>query len=295
MCPLDIPHSFVPGTKAKANEVNSNFNAVKTFVDANEVNIAENELEIAGLKDNKADLNGALENKFQVANPEGPYDAVNKQTLTVLTGNTKDYIGGFELSKYDDTTITANPGSAWDTTYTYMFNQGTALQVIQSNLGANATYYVYIAGGDDTTNSLVISLSNATPDLPSGATVYRMLGSFLTDGSSKISQVYSLSNSITLESTQKSFSYHCPDYSNVQSRNLNTSYTEVQDGWIIYSIYCDNASSTLSIDGFSVQINYENQKSGVTNGGIFPITAGSTWRMSGGTKNTLVFAPIKGV
>ena len=48
--PLEIPYTFIAGTKAKASEVNSNFNAVKTLVDANEVNIAQNELDIQNLE-----------------------------------------------------------------------------------------------------------------------------------------------------------------------------------------------------------------------------------------------------
>lgn len=295
MCPLDIPHSFVPGTKAKANEVNANFNSIKTFVDANEVNIAQNELSISGLQENKADLNGAIENKFQVADPTGNYDAVNKQTLSALTANTRDYIGGFKLTKYSDDTITADPGNAWDSTYTYMFNQPTALQVTQSNLGANATYYVYVTGGEGINNTLVISLSNATPELPSGAIVFRMLGSFLTDGSSKISQVYSLSNTVAMEDTQKSFAYHCPDYNNPQSRSKGVTYTETQDGWIFYSVNCDNNSMSISLDGFEMTIDNESGRSSVTNAGCFPITAGSSWAMWGnGAVLKLAFIPIKG-
>lgn len=292
MCPLDIPHSFVPGTKAKANEVNANFNSIKTFVDANEVNIAQNELSISGLQENKADLNGAIENKFQVADPTGNYDAVNKQTLSALTANTRDYIGGFKLTKYSDDTITADPGNAWDSTYTYMFNQSTALQVTQSNLGNDATWYVYIVGGENFTNELFLSASNVNPGVE--GKLFRLLGSFITDSEGKISLVYSLSNTVTVEDTQKSFAYHCPDYSNIQSRVKDVTHTETQDGWIIYAVYCDNTSSTITINGFNIQVGYENQRSGVTTSGVFPITAGTAWRLSGGTIRTLGFAPIRG-
>lgn len=292
MCPLDIPHSFVPGTKAKANEVNANFNSIKTFVDANEVNIAQNELSISGLQENKADLNGAIENKFQVANPTGNYDAVNKQTLNALTVNTKDYIRGFKLTKYSDDTITAEWGSAWDSTYSYMFDQLTALQVTQSNLGSNATWYVYIVGGENFTNELFLSANNVNPGVE--GKLFRLLGSFTTDGEGRISLVYSLSNTVTVEDTQKSFAYHCPNYNNILSRSQNVTYTEALDGWIIYSVYCDNTTSTITINGVNIQVGYEHQRSGVTTSGVFPIPSGTTWSFSGGTIRTLGFAPIRG-
>ena len=187
--PLDIPYTFIAGTKAKASEVNSNFQAVKTITDQNEVNIAQAEIDITTLQTTKADLNGAIENRFEVADPNGNYDAVNLQTFERLTANTRDYISGFVLSKYSNDTISATPGSCYDSTYEYIFTSDSALQVSQSNLGANATYYVYITGGPDADNELVISSSDTTPELPVGATLFRRLGSFKTNSNSEISTV----------------------------------------------------------------------------------------------------------
>ena len=186
---LDIPYTFIAGTKAKANEVNENFLAVKSFVDTNENLLEEAQTDILNLNTNKADLNGAIENRFQVADATNNYDAVNLQKFKELTANTIDYIQGYQLSKFDNNTITAQPGSCYDSTRTEILTSGSALTATQSNLSANTTYYVYVTGGGTASIELIISISNATPELPVGATVYRQIGYFVTDGNGYISRV----------------------------------------------------------------------------------------------------------
>lgn len=203
---LDIPYSFIPGTKAKANEVNSNFLAVKTFVDTNEANIAANQSDIQNLENNKADLNGNISNRFQVADPTGNYDAVNKQYFKANIANSLDYIGGFKLTKQSDTSISASAGSCWDSTYEYMITSDSALTKDQSNLGNNATYYVYVCADKETTNNeLVFSLSNSTPELPAGFEYFRLLGKFATDNDGHISQVINNDETISGEYSDKGY------------------------------------------------------------------------------------------
>ena len=186
---LDIPYTFTPGTKAKANEVNENFLAVKNSFDENEDLLEEAQTDILNLDNNKANITGAIENRFQVADAINNYDAVNKQTFNKFTANTNDYIQGYQLSKFDNNTITAQPGSCYDSTHTEMLTSDSALTATQSNLSANTTYYVYVTGGGTASITLVISLSNATPELPVGATVYRQIGYFVTDGNGYVSRV----------------------------------------------------------------------------------------------------------
>lgn len=203
---LDIPYSFIPGTKAKANEVNSNFLAVKTFVDTNEANIATNQSDIQNLENNKANLNGNISNRFRVADPTGNYDAVNKQYFKANIANSLDYIGGFKLTKQSDTSISASAGSCWDSTYEYMITSNSALTKDQSNLGNNATYYVYVCADKETTNNeLVFSLSNSTPELPAGFEYFRLLGKFTTDGNGHISQVINNDETISGEYSDKGY------------------------------------------------------------------------------------------
>lgn len=227
MCPLDIPYTFIPGTKAKANEVNSNFNTVKTFVDQNEVDIAQNEVDINNLQSGKADINGNISNTFQVADPVGNYDAVNKQYFKANIANTLDYISGFKLTKQSDTSVSATAGSCYDSTFEYMITQSTSLTKDQENLGDNATYYVYVcADKESTTNQLIFSLSSTTPELPADYDYFRRLGSFTTNDSGVIDTVIT-DSSVNLDGTVKE-----PSWSDTSARSTGTTYTADEDGWV---------------------------------------------------------------
>ena len=185
-----IPNTFIAGTKAKANEVNENFTSAKQFMDNLETEQATNTADILQLEQNKADLNGNFEQRFQVADATNSFDAINKQTLLNLVKNTQEVIKGFVLSKFNDTTVSATAGSCYDSTFVYMITSATSLSKAQENLGNNAKYYVYVCADKDNGKcELVISLSNTTPELPAGYEYYRQLGYFTTDGSGKISQV----------------------------------------------------------------------------------------------------------
>lgn len=192
-----IPNTFIAGTKAKSGEVNENFTSLKLFVDTLETNQATNTADILRLEENKADLNGSNEQRFQVADATNSFDAINKQTLLNLVSNTQEVIKGFVLSKLNNTTVSATAGSCYDSTFVYMIKSDTSLSKAQTNLGKNAKYYVYVCADKDNGNcELVISLSNSTPELPAGFEYFRQLGYFTTDGSGKISQV--LNNSDTV-------------------------------------------------------------------------------------------------
>lgn len=191
-----IPNTFIAGTKAKSGEVNENFTSLKQFVDTLETNQATNTTDILQLEQNKADLNGNYEQRFQVADATNSFDAINKQTLLNLVSNTQEVIKGFVLSKFNNTTVSATAGSCYDSTFVYMIKSDTSLSKAQTNLGKNAKYYVYVCADKDNGNcELVISLSNRTPELPAGFEYFRQLGYFTTDHEGKISQV--LNNSDT--------------------------------------------------------------------------------------------------
>lgn len=195
-----IPNTFVAGTKAKANEVNENFTSAKQFMDNLETEQATNTADILQLEQNKADLNGSFEQRFQVADATNSFDAINKQTLLNLVKNTQEVIKGFVLSKFNDTTVSATAGSCYDSTFEYMITSATSLSKAQENLGNDAKYYVYVCADKDTGNcELVISLSNTTPELPSGFEYFRQLGYFTTDDEGKISQVLNNGDAVSGE------------------------------------------------------------------------------------------------
>lgn len=64
-----IPYSFIPGTKAKAGEVNANFIALANIINTNKEIAMENVLEIKELMKDKADKDELI-NDFTITSPE---------------------------------------------------------------------------------------------------------------------------------------------------------------------------------------------------------------------------------
>lgn len=186
---IDIPYTFVAGTKAKASEVNANFTAVANFVNQLEVANTELDVLIQGLQTSKADLTGSNSNVFRMADALDNYDGVNLRTFKSLTENSKAIINGLIISKQSNTSVNATAGSCWDSTYTSMITTNSSLIADQSNLSANTTYYVYITQDKETKDcELIISLSNASPTLPAGFEYFRLLGKAITDASGNITE-----------------------------------------------------------------------------------------------------------
>ena len=201
-----IPNTFVGGTPANATEMNENFTSIKQFVDILETQSASNEIDISNLTTNKADINGSTEQRFSVADPSTSMDAINLQTFKSLTLNSRDTIGGFELSKFDNNTINASPGSCYDSTYEYMINSTLTLQK-SDTLSANTTYYVYAVADEQSGEvELTFNTSSTTPTLPSGFDYFRQIGSFNTNSSGNIDQVNSY-NSLSFPNTKSTNGY----------------------------------------------------------------------------------------
>lgn len=72
------PFTFAAGTKARANEVNTNFDVLYAQVNTNISDIASLSNEISGFDLTKADVNGSALNTFAVKDPVNSSDAVNK-------------------------------------------------------------------------------------------------------------------------------------------------------------------------------------------------------------------------
>ena len=188
--PIEIPYTFIAGTKAKASEVNANFDAIASFVDGLETGSAEIESDVTTLQSSKADLNGDSTEFFRMKDAVTEYDGVNLRTLKNLTANSKGEIYGFRLAKQSNTSVNATPGSCWDSTFAEMIISSSSLVAEQSNLSANTTYYIYVCEDKETKEcQLIISLSNATPTLPTGYEYYRQLGKAITGSNGYISYV----------------------------------------------------------------------------------------------------------
>lgn len=279
-----IPNTFVAGTKARANEVNENFTSLKQFVDTLEVQASTNEINITNLENNKANINGDNQQRFQVADPTSSLDAVNLRTLENKTLNSREIITGFQLSKFNDTTITAAAGNCYDSTFEYMISQSTSLQVSNSSLGENATYYVYVcAEASTSTNQLVLDTSSTTPNLPADHDYFRRIGTVITDDDGNINTIYSDTNSVTLGDVQKAQnpSMGMPDYSRHTGRSVGQSYTEDTAGYVAaYSNSENNANIAITVDGF-VAYQASQWKYVQTQKILVPVPEGSTWIASG--------------
>lgn len=84
------PFTFAAGTKARANEVNTNFDVLYAQVNTNISDIASLSNEISGFDLTKADVNGSALNTFAVKDPVNSSDAVNKGYLeTQMSGVAK--------------------------------------------------------------------------------------------------------------------------------------------------------------------------------------------------------------
>lgn len=179
--PINIPYTFVAGTKAKANEVNENFQTVEEFVDALETDVTSMVDTVEALETGKADLNGAADERFAMADAVGNYDGVNLRTFKDLTANTKDAVTGFVVSKQSNTSIMATAGACYDTSYTKMIKSDTSLTKQVTSLSADATYYIYVIMDAATEEvSLSISTSSVTPEVTTGV-YYRRLATMTTD------------------------------------------------------------------------------------------------------------------
>lgn len=75
------PFTFVAGTKARANEVNKNFDVLYSEVNAIDANITSINVDIQSLGEDKANINGSANQRFQVGNAINSYDAVNLSQL----------------------------------------------------------------------------------------------------------------------------------------------------------------------------------------------------------------------
>lgn len=291
--PLQIPYTFIAGTKAKANEVNANFLAIKQSIDLIETNQTEQGNDIASLLAGKADLNGNQEELFRVADAEGDYDAVNKKSVEELTYNSRGLFWGLELTRVGDDTISVSPGGCYDSTYEYMIKNDTTITRQQSGLGADTTYYVYICAQENEENVVVFSLSGTTPEVPVGYSYYRRLGYFTTDESGAIEDVTSESSS-SINANNNFMKYSCgfigPLIRTGGNIGTNTSYDV--NTWVSVYASADNMYVRVYIN--DVLIFQERSASGRSTAGgtMIPLLAGQEIRTAGRGVTVKVFEMI---
>ena len=184
------PFTFVANTYAKTSEVNADFDTVYAQVNSNISAIAQNATDIDNLENNKADINGSSAQRFAVADPVSNSDAINKQSLFKAIANSLDFISGFTITKDSgspEDTIIVSAGSCYDSTHTVVLALDSSTSKQNLNQGASTTYYVYVIGNATGSSvDVLISSSSTTPTLPSGYSLYRLIGNYTTNSSNKI-------------------------------------------------------------------------------------------------------------
>lgn len=240
------PFTFVAGTKAKAGEVNDNFDILYTQVNANITNIANVEGELQTLSSTKANINGDSTQRFTVADAVSSGDAINKRTLFNQISNTIDYIGGLTISKDSGSpndTILIDQGAAYDSTKEVVLKLDVLTSKQNSHQSANTAYYVYIIGNATSSSvDILISTEPNVPALPTSYTRYRKIGSYTTDDNGNISVIYSLSNNVS--STIWNNAFPSNSYTPLSWTN-EAQYIAPRNGWFV-------ASGTFAEGGFGI-------------------------------------------
>lgn len=286
------PFTFVAGTKARANEVNQNFDVLYSQVNSNISAINTNANDIDTLDSNKANVNGSSSQRFACADPTSPSDAVNKQSLTKAIGNSINYIDGYVISKDSGSpndTILVTAGSCYDYTKSVVLAKNTSTTKQNTSQGASTTYYVYVIGNDSGLSvDILISSSAVTPALPEGYTKFRQIGNYTTDSSSNIQIISNYSNSVSATTIVNSIA---PDYNKGYSVGLP--YTVTQAGYIFILVtgYDWRHWATVNNKHIGVSCGYSGGKE-VCNGTSFMVSPGDT--VQADNAGEAMFYPMKG-
>ena len=264
------PFTFISGTYAKSAEVNADFDTAYSQINTNISNITKNASDITSLDSTKANINGNASEVFNVANPTASSHAINKQTFFNLTSNMKYFIAGYTISVDSgspNNTIIVSEGSCYDSAYQVMLTKNVATTKQNTTQTASATYYVYVIGNSTGSSvDILISTSSSNPGLPTGYTVYRQIGYYITNGNSKISGVHYYGHGATEDvSPERYQSYRNINYSSGVSVTAPTSsakYTAPYDGVYITTVGKNNSTATLYINGAATAYYYHDAADG---------------------------------
>ena len=245
------PYTFQPNTKARANEVNANFDTLYSQANTNISNIEANARDIDELNDTKAELNGDSTQRFAVADPVNDTDAINKQTMLGQLAPTIDYIGGLTITKDSGSpndTIIVSSGSCYDSTKKVVLSLANSTSKKNTTQAASATYYVHIVGNaTGSSTNIIISNDSISPTLPSGYTLYRLIGFYTTNGNGNIKTINSNSNSISRTDMRNSVTGSFPNY--WAAYNIGLPYTVSEVGWVPGGVIGAYGSHILYVNG----------------------------------------------
>lgn len=298
--------TFVPGTKAKADEVNANFSTLKDAIEE------------------KAAIDGDSSQTFAVANSTADSHAVNKSQLDYLSQNltleikkagTKFCVksgyttdGKGDLFSYSVLSVTPKIGGTYGSLVISDYEGTQTIITSTSSFSMsgkpNGTYNIFIKpDGTIYTLSNKIYVQQARPSMSDGDvwldTSVEPLNCVKYDGTNDNEfldvplgyVVISNSAITTLETfpfnqngydinsnTLKTFKY---DYANPVTKSTGVTYTAETDGLIFARHANINDTITVTIDGFSITLGWSSSQ-GSGSSGLLPIAKGQTYLFSGG-------------
>ena len=322
--------TFVPGTKAKADEVNANFSALNTAITE------------------KAQLNGDSTQTFLVADATSDEHAVNQGQLNDLSDNLADKInktgrkfcvksgnttdGKGDLFSYSGYEITTKIAGTYDDLVIadYAGNQTTfssAPDTLSLAGNANGKYNIFINSDgelyilNNTIYKQVVRPTMVVNDiwLDTSVEPFKCVkysgSSDITFSDVPLGKVTFQSNAITAIET---FSFNqngydiniqspipigssfatsisdiiIPDYANAVSKTIGTLYTAESNGYLCVYASANSSSTYLYIDNFSTKVQ---GGSGAANSSsaLWVIGKDSTYKLTG--SGSISFIPMKGL
>ena len=296
-----IPYSFIPGTKAKAQEVNANFIALANQITENkEYTDSKIEETLSGVNSDRAGIN--LENTTLISNcvVEAPNGVVTftgntitvKSGLKVLIPNGRNDDGSLKSIEYtveSDTVLTTSKNSTVNCVYVSdddigiapVFQYSNLTPVYSGGIWYNITEnknYMY----DDDLDSwqefqgIVIATFENTEETVANLKIVNPTGLL------KQNDIFAIIN------------MGMPDYANTVSKSANTNYTATVNGYAFaFAETQQNQYKYLYIDNKSYSIGYHQQGHIGWSALCMPVAKGSVYKISSGNCR-LSFIPMKG-
>lgn len=296
-----IPYSFIPGTKAKAQEVNANFIALANQITENkEYTDSKIEETLSGVNSDRAGIN--LENTTLISNcvVEAPNGIITYtgNTITVKSGlkvlipngrNSDGTLKSIEYTVEEDELLTTSKNSTVNCVYVSedeigtepVFQCSNITPVYSGGIWYNITEnknYIYdtdLASWQEFAGIVIATYEN-TEETVKNVKVVNPTGLL------KQNDIFSIIN------------MGMPDYANTVSKGVNTNYTATVNGYAFaFAETQQNQYKYLYIDNKSYTIGYHQQGHIGWSALCMPVAKGSVYKISSGNCR-LSFIPVKG-